>query len=78
MGDPKATEMPAAAAAESTSRFRAMTEASAVITLIEAHKSPSLLVKVPNIFISKLAQQQATWTKGPSLPSHRPDATAKH
>jgi hypothetical protein len=28
--------------------------------------------------MKKLAQQQATWIKGPSLPSHNPDATARH
>lgn len=28
--------------------------------------------------MKRFAQQQATWTKGPSLPSHIPDATARH
>jgi hypothetical protein len=31
MGDPKATEMPEAAAAESTSRFRAITELAEIL-----------------------------------------------
>jgi len=28
--------------------------------------------------MKRLAQQQATWTRGPSLPSHMPDPTARH
>ena len=39
---------------------------------------PSLVLMLGNSFMKRLAQQQATWTKGPSLPSHIPDATARH
>lgn len=38
----------------------------------------SLLLKVPKAFKNTLAQQHATCTKGPSLPNHSPDATARH
>lgn len=39
---------------------------------------PSFPFILPKSFIKRLAQQQATCTKGPSLPSHIPDATARH
>lgn len=39
---------------------------------------PSLLFNASKGFIMILAQQHATCTKGPSLPSHIPDPTAKH
>lgn len=61
IGAPKATDMPAAAAAERTSRFLA-----------------SLLLRFSNGRMIMLAQQHATWTSGPSLPSQRPDATERH
>jgi hypothetical protein len=40
--------------------------------------TPSLLLMLPNAFVKRLAQQHATCTSGPSLPSHIPDATARH
>lgn len=61
MGEPKATEIPAAEAAERTSRLRA-----------------SLVERWVKGFMKILAQQQATWTRGPSFPSQRPEATARH
>lgn len=78
MGEPKATDMPEAAAAESTSRFRAV-EVSLLSSVIisQGTNIPSLLLMLGNSFVKRLAQQQATWTKGPSLPSHSPDATAR-
>jgi hypothetical protein len=39
---------------------------------------PSLRLRELNGFIIKFAEQQATWTSGPSLPSHIPDATERH
>lgn len=61
VGEPKATENPAAEAAERTSRF--CVRFSAVGRRVSWEGS---------------AQQQATWTSGPSLPSQRPGATARH
>lgn len=61
MGAPKATEMPEAAAADSTSLFRA-----------------SFSFRLGKSLMNKFEQQQATWTKGPSFPSHMPEATDKH
>lgn len=61
MGAPKATDMPDAAAADSTSLFRA-----------------SFSFMLGKSWMSKFEQQQATWTRGPSLPSHMPEATDKH
>lgn len=60
MGEPKATDIPEAAAAERTSRLRA-----------------SLSLMLLNSLMNRLAQQHATWTRGPSLPSHMPDETAR-
>ena len=39
---------------------------------------PSFPFILPKSFMKRFAQQQATWTRGPSLPSHIPDATARH
>jgi hypothetical protein len=59
MGDPKATDMPAAAAAESTSRFLA----TAKLVSDEGLTSqvlPSLLLILSKRFMNKFAQQHAT------------------
>ena len=61
IGAPNATDMPAAAAAERTSRFLA-----------------SFWFRFSNGRMMILAQQHATCTKGPSFPSHKPDATERH
>lgn len=39
---------------------------------------PSFRFKLSRGFIIMFAQQQATWTSGPSLPNHIPEATARH
>lgn len=39
---------------------------------------PSFFRNGSNSFIKIFAQQQATCTSGPSLPNHKPDATARH
>lgn len=81
MGEPKATDMPEAAAADRTSRFRAGSWSACADTTGEgetaAGASPSLPLMLPKSLMKRLAQQQATWTKGPSLPSHMPDPTAR-
>lgn len=77
MGEPNATDIPAAAAAESTSLFRATTCQRQIIVGI-CNVLPSFPLIFPNNFMKRFAQQQATWTSGPSFPSHIPDATAKH
>ena len=61
IGAPKATDIPAAEAAERISRFLA-----------------SFVRKVGKNFMKMFAQQHATWIRGPSLPSHNPEATARH
>lgn len=40
--------------------------------------APSFSSMMGNNLMKRFAQQQATWTKGPSFPSHMPDATARH
>jgi hypothetical protein len=39
---------------------------------------PSFVRNVSKNFMNMFAQQHATWINGPSLPSHNPDATARH
>ena len=39
--------------------------------------TPSFVFSALNGFIMMLAQQQATWTSGPSLPNHNPEDSAK-
>lgn len=79
IGDPKATDIPAAAAADRTSRFRAMKFSQARKPESErAQFIPSFPLMLPNNFMKRFAQQHATCTRGPSLPSHIPDATARH
>ena len=61
MGEPNATEMPAAAAADSTSLFRADSMLAGLRTCYDKKRqSPSLLFKLSNGFIIRFAQQQAT------------------
>src|SRR4051812_41728570 len=77
MGAPNATEIPAAAAAESTSRFRA-TSLAEYEERWKRRGIPSLPFRLGKGFIMILAQQHATCTSGPSFPSHNPDATERH
>jgi hypothetical protein len=70
--------MPEAAAADRTSLFRAGVVSLMVIEYQTVGRGiPSLLLMLGNSFVKILAQQHATWTNGPSLPSHMPDATAR-
>jgi hypothetical protein len=39
---------------------------------------PSFVLRIGKALIKRFAQQHATCTSGPSLPSHKPDATATH
>lgn len=79
MGDPKATDIPAAAAAESTSRFRAEHQIRRRSSFkLRISDVPSLPLMLTNNFMKTFAQQHATCTSGPSLPSHIPDATDRH
>lgn len=79
MGAPKATEIPAAAAADKTSRFRAIPYGKDIaIQWAHLEHVPSLWFRLPKGFNIKLAQQHATCTSGPSLPNHNPDATERH
>lgn len=79
MGAPNATEIPEADAADRTSRFVAIFLGKNVEFQCDysAHV-PSLLFKLPKGRKIRLAQQHATCTSGPSLPSHKLDATERH
>lgn len=70
--------MPDAAAAESTSRFRAGYGQIIVKWAQWERAIPSFSFIAGESLINRFEQQQATWTKGPSLPNHMPEATAKH
>lgn len=80
MGAPNATEIPAAAAADNTSRFLAayIVQFMRQSWIYRACNVPSFLLRLSKGFIIRFAQQQATWTRGPSFPSHKPDATERH
>lgn len=84
MGEPKATEMPAAAAADKTSRLRA-TKTDAVSINNDLTSQVGSRVRLPSFsliflkgLVNRLATQHATCTKGPSFPSHIPEPTARH
>lgn len=78
MGEPNATDIPAAAAADRTSRFRAARGQKWQQNRNVEKGGPSLSFILPNSFMKRFAQQHATCTRGPSFPSHIPDATARH
>jgi hypothetical protein len=69
--------MPAAAAAERISLLRATSVSFGQFLWID-RRLPSFVFSMGKAFKNKLAQQQATCTRGPSLPNHKPEATARH
>lgn len=70
--------MPDAAAAERTSLFRAGNGQARVKRAQEERTIPSFSFMAGESLMNRFEQQHATCTKGPSLPSHMPEATAKH